>query len=397
MTKKTFENLKEKNIYCKSCNKLLPKKYFSYSYVTKDAKASRCKYCDWLIRHGGIPSIPDIDKSILESILQDIIFEKENCLNNIAIKYDMNIDQLIAIIKKLHIGNKKMTIKSNCTNCGQEVNVVLSVYENRENLFCSNECYWKHKKDTALTGKQNKQYRRIQTNCTNCGKEIEIIPYDYNSKNSFGDSHHFCSQQCYWVFRSKYYVGDKCSTYNRIVTEEEKQRMRATVLKTLQKSDRLNSKIQIEVNRLLDKNNIIYEREYPIEFYSIDNYLKDYRLIIEVMGDYWHASPLKYNKEKYLLNGIQYKCIKHDKQKHTYVLNHLGIEILYLWERDIEKYPSKCEALILEYINNKGVLHDYNSFNYSFNNNVLTLNSEIITPYINKTADEIKKILKTSA
>ena len=286
MTKKTFENLKEENIYCKSCSRLLPKKYFSYSYVTKDATASRCKYCDWLIRHNGVPSISNIDKNVLEDILQDIIFEKENCLNDIARKYGMSIDKLIFIMKNLQKKKKKMTVKSNCANCGQDVNVVLSVYKNRENLFCSSECYWKYKKNTALTGKKNKQYKRIQTNCTNCGKEIEIIPYEYNSKNSFGDSHHFCSQQCYWSFRSKYYIGDKCSTYNRIVTEEEKQRMRKTVLKTLQNSDRLNSKIQIKVNRLLDKNNIIYEREYPIEFYSIDNYLKDYGLIIAVMGAY---------------------------------------------------------------------------------------------------------------
>ena len=66
--------------------------------------------------------------------------------------------------------------------------------------------------------------------------------------------------------------------------------MRRNVLKTLQKSDRLNSKIQLTTNFLLDKNNIKYKREYPIEFYSIDNYLTESKLMIEVMGDYWHSS-----------------------------------------------------------------------------------------------------------
>lgn len=68
---------------------------------------------------------------------------------------------------------------------------------------------------------------------------------------------------------------------------------------------------------------------------------------------------------------------QYDKQKHTYILNHFNIEILYLWEKDIIEYPEKCEALILEYIGNNGLLHDYNSFNYSFIDNNLILNSQI--------------------
>lgn len=51
------------------------------------------------------------------------------------------------------------------------------------------------------------------------------------------------------------------------------------------------------------------------------------------MGDYWHSSPLRYGKNKYLMNEIQYKTIRHDKQKHTYILNHLNVEILYLWKK----------------------------------------------------------------
>ena len=173
--------------------------------------------------------------------------------------------------------------------------------------------------------------------------------------------------------------------------------MKERVLKTLKKSNRLDTKIQIKINSILDKNNINYEREFSIKYYSVDNFLKEYNLIIEVMGDYWHSSPLRYGKNKYLINEIQYKTIRHDKQKHTYILNHLNVEILYLWEKDIEKYPQKCEALILEYIRNKGNLPDYNSFNYSFHDNKLKLNSQIITPYLKQPVEEIRKYLKASA
>ncbi len=397
MTKENFENLNKETIYCKHCNRNLPKKYFSYSYVTKDGNASRCRYCDWLIRHNGIPKIEGYDLDLISNILEELIFEKIKYLNELSEKYKLSLNDVIYLIKKLKLGNKKLLIHTNCANCNKEMDVVLSVYENNKNTFCCTECYYEFKKANSVSGKMNKQYNRIETTCTNCGKNIEVIPFDYNLKNSFGDNHNFCSQKCYWEFRRKYYVGEKSSTYNRTVTDEERNRMRKTVLKTLQKSDRLNSKIQLTTNFLLDKNNIKYEREHPIEFYSIDNYLTESKLMIEVMGDYWHVSPLRYGKDKYMLNDIQYKGIRHDKQKHTYILNHFGVEILYLWEKDIETYPEKCEALILKYINNNGVLDDYNSFNYSFSDNNLVLNSQIIIPYIKRSADEIKKYLKTSA
>lgn len=397
MTKKSFENLNKETIHCKHCDRDLPKKYFSYSYVTKDGTASRCKYCDWIIRHDGVPEIEGYDSDLIMSVLRDLIYEKINYLNDLSQKYNMELKNVIYLIKKLKIGNKKLAIRTKCTNCGKEMDVVLSIYEKNQNTFCCSECYYEFKRSSSISGKNNKQYNRIKTSCSNCGKEIDVIPYDYNLKNSFGDSHNFCSQQCYWNFRKKYYIGEKSSTYNRIITDDERERMRKNILKTLKNSNRLNSKIQLITNSILDKNNIKYEREYPCKYYSIDNYLVNSNLMIEVMGDYWHSSPLKYGNEKYLLNDIQYKGIRHDKQKHTYILNHFNIEILYLWEKDIIEYPEKCEALILEYIGNNGLLHDYNSFNYSFIDNNLILNSQIIIPYINRTSDEIKKYLKTSA
>ena len=168
-------------------------------------------------------------------------------------------------------------------------------------------------------------------------------------------------------------------------------------MNSFKNSNRLNTKIQLKTNSILEKNKINYEREYRVKYYSIDNYLKDSKLMIEVMGDYWHSSPVRYGENKYFLNNIQYKGIIHDKQKHSYILNHLNVEILYLWESDIKNDVLKCELLILEYIKNNGILSDYNSFNYTVDNGVLKLNSQIIIPYLKRSAEEIKKYLKTSA
>ena len=80
------------------------------------------------------------------------------------------------------------------------------------------------------------------------------------------------------------------------------------------------------------------------------------------MGDYWHATPLKYNINN--LTKQQKKSIKQDKSKHTYVKKYEDIEILYLWETDINKNIDLCWSLIDKYINNNGVLDNYHSFNY---------------------------------
>ncbi len=300
--------------------------------------------------------------------MENYNYRNEKNLNDLAVKHGLKLEEIISIVKKYRPGNKRLTINTKCENCGKDMNIVLSVYEARKNTFCSTDCYYEHKRKNAKRGKDNSQYKRIKTKCTNCEKEIEIIPYDYNTKNSFGDRHNFCSQECYWAFRGKYYIKEKNGNYKRQLSENEKERLRNNLIKGLNRSNRLDTKIQLKINDILNKNHISYEREHIVGYYSVYNYLINFNLFIVVMGDYGHASPLKYGDQKYPLNGIQYRTIRHDKQKHTYVLNHLNTEILYIWERDIEKEPEKCEALILEYIENDGILGDYNSFNYSYNN-----------------------------
>ena len=83
---------------------------------------------------------------------------------------------------------------------------------------------------------------------------------------------------------------------NKKFTNEEKEQMRIRFIKNSRRADRLNSKIQLKVNRILEEINEKYEREHVIKYYAIDNYLPEHNLYIEVMGDYWHANPKKYQK-----------------------------------------------------------------------------------------------------
>ena len=139
-----------------------------------------------------------------------------------------------------------------------------------------------------------------------------------------------------------------------------------------------NSKPQIIINNILNDMYIEFSNEKTFEFYSMDNYLLFYDLIIEVQGDYWHANPLKFKNK---ITEAQYDRINRDKAKHSYIKNKYNIEILYLWETDINKNIDLCWLLIDKYINNNGVLDNYHSFNYHLeDNNDLKLNDVLITP-----------------
>lgn len=91
-------------------------------------------------------------------------------------------------------------------------------------------------------------------------------------------------------------------------------------------------------------------------------------------------NPLIYTDSNEI-NNMQKKDIDRDKSKHTYIKKYQGIEILYLWESDIKNNPLLCEELIKKYIESNGKLEEYNSFNFSFCDNNLKLNNNIIKPY----------------
>ena len=74
--------------------------------------------------------------------------------------------------------------------------------------------------------------------------------------------------------------------------------------------------------------------------------------------------------------------------------NKYNIEILYLWEDDLYKNEELCKKLIQLYIRNKGILLNYNSFNYHLNeDNTMSINSEIIIPYQNRKVNTYKQFV----
>lgn len=384
-------------VHCVSCNRDLKKKYFIMKNLYEDGKYGKCLYCDWLKRHKNI--IPEYDgwtNDEVDLAIKFILTDDSVYLNDLQLLYvNKSLSDVCKLVQKLHIGNKHILVKDFCKNCGKEIEDFSSVYLKNQNGFCSKECYHKYKAEHTLKGEDSPYYNRIKTICSNCGKIIDVTPSDYNKTNEYGEHFNFCSLECYHQFRSKYYIGKKSPVYGRKMSKELKDKLRKSIYIRSKDPVRFETGIQIAINNILYNNNIEYEREKVFTYYAVDNYLTNNNLIIEVMGNYWHANPLRYNKDKYLLNKKQLEWIKKDKQKHTYIKNHTNIDILYLWETDIIEDIKLCEKIILEYIKNNGVLLNYNSFNYHLDNDILKLNESIILPYQEQESKLYKHLLKT--
>lgn len=366
---------------CKKCNKF------------EITCRNECKVCGFKKRRKD-----DIDNVLkngfwtieeLETIIYSILYSKYDCINDIVpMLNDKNLDDIVFLLTKdmkiLGLATSKVGV--NCCVCGKFHLINLSQYNEMKRLgtkkYCSIECrnngfniFGSH------VGENNHGYNSKMIHCTNCGKEFLAPKYIQEQTNSFGENNHYCSQQCYWEYRKGHYVGDKSGMTNRQYTKEERLLQSERTTKRICDGGFRQTKTKPHNNicTILNFNNINYNEEFNLKYQALDIYLEDYNLGIEIMGDYWHSNPNKYEFKN--LNKTQLKDKKQDKRKNTYTKKYYGFEILYLWESEIKNNIELCELLIKEYINKNGILQDYNSFNYYVNGNELLLKSEIVKPY----------------
>lgn len=231
--------------------------------------------------------------------------------------------------------------------------------------FCSQRCNSDWQK--TLIGTDNPKFKSVLTTCDYCHKEIYVKRYRMAQMN-----YHFCSTEC----RQAWFAEE----YSQGEDYKEMCRIRGAYLMSLRgdEDDKVNSKPQKIVNAMLDEMSVKYEREKQFVYYSVDNFLPDKNLIIEIQGDYWHCNPIKYTEK---ISDMQLKNIRKDKAKHTYIKNYYNIEILYLWEKDVVKNPDLCKELILHYINSQGKMDNYHSLNYELIDGKLIQKEDVIVPY----------------
>jgi len=267
-----------------------------------------------------------------------------------------------------------------CDMCDKDFEV--NYKKKGKNVFCSHEC------SVVFNSKNHREIR----NCIICGKEFESLKHE-NKKT--------CSFECMGKHRSITFVGKDSPTYNHDITDEERYINCAGCGEIFYSQPRGNIKNKqkycsrrcalvnmittltiphAKVCDILLENVINFEIEYPIGKYSLDVFITD-KLAIEVMGAYWHCDIRNYEKPK---NEKQEKNILKDKLKKEFIFKEIGCNVLYLWEDDINKNSILCENIINKYVENNGVLNNYHSINYNYENNVLNLNDNILVPFFEK-------------
>jgi hypothetical protein len=125
---------------------------------------------------------------------------------------------------------------------------------------------------------------------------------------------------------------------------------------------KMSQKLFNELYNLIEaKDNIFYytlNNEYSVitntKVYNLDFYDKTKNLVIEFLGDYWHANPLLYKEDDKFIRSnkpVTAKQIwKADKSRKNNICKQLNNPIyIEIWESDWNKNPEKVINNILKY------------------------------------------------
>lgn len=141
------------------------------------------------------------------------------------------------------------------------------------------------------------------------------------------------------------FVRKKISNTNKTkyenLSEDDKLKMnhRLNEMRKLIKH-RYTSKIQTRINDVLNQFNYEYLSNKVIGEYNFDMIFTN-KTILEVNGDYWHASPIKYKPTDIIkypggLSLTANEVWLRDKKKRNSVEKN-GYKVVYLWEHEINK------------------------------------------------------------
>lgn len=213
---------------------------------------------------------------------------------------------------------KKDKIPVRCFICDKQFDVFESKSKKQDIFLCSRDCYKEHRRDNY--NKDNiYNYQDVETSCTTCEKKFKTSKWYLETKKNL-----FCTQECYWSHRKNFY---KEFYYNDDLN-----------------NSRLESAPEKKVREWLQEKPVKFKAECGfLRKYFVDFYLPEYKLIIEVYGDYWHVNPQVYdvdnnNSELKILHKNQRDFVdsKYDLNR-VNELESYGYKVVWLWEKDINE------------------------------------------------------------
>jgi G:T-mismatch repair DNA endonuclease (very short patch repair protein) len=233
------------------------------------------------------------------------------------------------IRQRIHMGNKNPMFGKEGANKGLTKENCKRIKIAGEKISLTKIQLYKDNKIEKLFGDKNPMFGKISWN-NGLTKETNDIILKYSLEDS----------------------KRKKDFWNNLPENEKEKRRKQWAMAGL-KCIKKNTSIEIKLSELLDKNNIRFHSNYPIDKYLVDFYIDKYNLVIECFGDYWHANPIKYKNK--ILTEAQIKNLDRDKRKEKYLKDN-NINYIFLWETDIHKNINYVKETIFNEIRKIGAI-----------------------------------------
>lgn len=286
--------------------------------------------------------------------------------------YDAKVQQICLICKKDFNNNKSGNFTSHIINqhqlsldeylikyfytaedliCEYELcNNQVRLRRGIPNRFCSKQCAGKGKPLMCVIC--NKKFLPSNRKTKTCSKDCAI-----QLKSLKTTAWH---EQMDSVYKEKHFSGiisktaktrrlNKTPSWNSgktgIYSPETIEKIRKAALKQLAEGKYRKTSIEKKMEQLLTRMKLNYQYSFITQNVQFDFYLKDYGILIECDGDYWHANPKFYpNEEEFTLT--QKRIRKKDLLKNEIAKN-IGFQLLRFWEYDINYHIDHVEQCII--------------------------------------------------
>lgn len=274
---------------------------------------------------------------------KEFLHDKKICINCGKEYYrEKTTDSYQFCSNKCKIEHKEKRINPICLNCGKQFKQERIIYGISNKKFCCDKCYWeyynKNKKyicpacgkqfirekitkvccseECEKSGWEKKADFRLIT-CQYCGKEFKRYRNPKTGQFS-GTAPKYCSEDCQTAGQKK------------IVFEKYGDDFYAKLFKLAQQSrEKYESTTNNNFAKLLDENDIKYEREYTLDNYIYDFKLENYPILVEINPTYTHnIYGSHYNNFQYNSKFLTYHLNKTIKAKEY------GMFCIHVWQWD---------------------------------------------------------------
>ena len=212
--------------------------------------------------------------------------------------------------------------------------------------FCSHKCYLKHIQETNYLIRAD----RRELSCGYCRKKF------VDRESQIGNfNNNFCSRKCfhkYTIATSRICVMcDECNEWFemkiKLYNNLKDNKKRILCKKCNYKRFKASILEKSFYREFLDSSPSFKRQSYLINKYVVDFVNHDNKIIIEILGDYWHCNP-KIFKEDCLVKqkNMSAKQIWEADKQRSRDLEKEGYKVIFIWGDDINNNKTKVNNIL---------------------------------------------------